>query len=125
MPGSTLLEKTEQSYHNEATDQTLTSYIYSTLTHFRATATASLVDLSSSPDRDREQRGDNRRPMSPSDSCSSGGAGADRGGMSLEEFIRHMREKRRVSFPMRHSLFLGSIVQCNGNELQGGWPVTS
>jgi len=59
-----------------------------------ATAAASLIDLPS-PDRDREQHGDNR-PMSPSDSCSSGGGGADRGGMSLEEFIRHMREKRRV-----------------------------
>jgi len=43
----------------------------------------------------QEQPGDDNRPMSPSDSFSSGG-GSDRAGMSLEEFIRHMKEKRRV-----------------------------
>ena len=61
-------------------------------TYFRAAATASLIDLSSP---DQEHPGDDNRPMSPSDSYSSGGGG-DRGGMSLEEFIRHMKEKRRV-----------------------------
>jgi len=57
-----------------------------------AAATASLIDLSSPT---QEQPGDDNRPMSPSDSFSSGG-GSDRAGMSLEEFIRHMKEKRRV-----------------------------